>query len=136
MIYIGRPFIKTTESEVSLVSHVKNEAEGKETDLYYSVEPHYAKYLCQEQADAFVLPMLLRAVVTKQNIEVDAPVSEKLLHNLRHGLLYALEKAYNKGILPFLKEVPVCDTVGGGYFYQLPKHHLYKIWWNSSGDRL
>jgi len=92
MIYIGKPFIEKDNDRVRLVAHVKNEGENKEIDLYYSVEPEFAQYLCHEQADAFVLPMLLRAAVSHQSIEIDAPLSEKLYHNLKHGVLYAMYK--------------------------------------------
>ena len=90
MITIGQPCIKESGDRVCLVSHVSNEAEGVELDVFYSVEPQYREYLCDETADAFVLPLLLRAVVSNQDIRVDAPMSEKLYHNLRYGVLHAL----------------------------------------------
>ena len=52
--------------------------------------------MCNEQADAFVLPMLLHAAVTKQDISVEAAISERLMHNLRYGVLYALDKMVEK----------------------------------------
>lgn len=93
MITIGQPIIKENGDRVCLVSHVSNEGEHKELDVYFSVEPQYREYLCDETADAFVLPVLLRAVVSNQDIRVDAPMSEKLYHNLRYGVLYALSHA-------------------------------------------
>lgn len=93
MIKIGKPYITECDGRVRLVSHIINEGEGKELDLYYSVEPQYGKFLCDETADAFVLPMLLRAVVSCQEIVVEAPMSEKLYHNLLYGVLYALKHA-------------------------------------------
>lgn len=95
MIRIGKPYIEEQNGEIRLISHVTNDKEGKSIDLYYSVDSEYSQYLCNEQADAFVLPMLLRAVITGQCIEVDAPLSEKLLHNIRYGVVYALKTAYD-----------------------------------------
>lgn len=93
MITIGRPYIKESGDRICLVSHVSNEGEHKELDVYFSVEPQYREYLCDETADAFVLPLLLRAVVSNQDIKVEAPMSEKLYHNLIYGVLYALSHA-------------------------------------------
>lgn len=98
MIYIGKPYIEEREGRVHLTSHITNELECKNIDIFYSVEPEYAKFLCYEQADAFVIPMLLRAIVTGQDIEVDAPLSEKLLHNLQYGVVYALTNLSMKNI--------------------------------------
>ncbi len=95
-IKIGHPYIEQHDNEVRCIAHVTNEIENYDLDLYYSVEPEYGKYLCAEQADAFVLPLLLRGVITNQNICVDAPMSEKLYHNLQYGVLYALAKAYQR----------------------------------------
>lgn len=75
------------------MSHIISEAENKELDMFYSVEPQWKDYLCNETADAFVLPLLLRAVVSNQDIKIDAPLSEKLYHNLQYGVLYALSYA-------------------------------------------
>lgn len=47
-------------------------------------------------ADAFVLPMLLPAVKSHQNIIVESSISEKLFYNLNDSVLYALTKAYEK----------------------------------------
>ncbi len=93
---IGQPRIESSQNETRLVAHLVNEAENYATDLFYSVAPQYAKYLCAEQADAFLVPILLRAVMTQQDIWIDAPISEKLLHNLHFGALYALTKAFQK----------------------------------------
>ena len=93
MITIGQPYIKESSDRACLVSRVSNEAEGIDLDVLYSVETQYKEFLCDETADAFVLPLLLRAVVSNQDIRVDAPMSEKLYHNLKYGVLYALSYA-------------------------------------------
>ncbi len=120
MITIGQPYIKERGDRICLVSHVSNEGEGKELDVFYSVEPKYREYLCDETADAFVLPLLLRAVVSNQDIRIDAPISEKLYHNLRYGVLYALsharkttQKVYGlKPLTTAIKKVDIsCSTL-------------------------
>lgn len=103
MIFIDKPYVNEKGGRILLSSHIKNEGEGIENDLYYSVEPDYKKYLCYEQADAFVIAMLLRAIVSGQDILVDSPISEKLYHNLTNGLIYALTKAAIKTPLHFIK---------------------------------
>lgn len=90
MIHIGQPYIEEKDGKTFLISNIKNELENKDINVFFAVEPEFANYLCHEQADAFVVSMLLRAVVTGQDIEVDAPISEKLLHNLRYGVIHAL----------------------------------------------
>lgn len=90
MIHIGKPYIEEKDGKTFLISNIKNELENKDINVFFAVEPEFANYLCHEQADAFVVSMLLRAVVTGQDIEVDAPISEKLLHNLRYGVIHAL----------------------------------------------
>lgn len=105
MIHISKPYIEKKDGKTFLISNVRNELENKDVDVFFAVEPEYAKFLCYEQADAFVIPMLLRAIVTGQDIEVDAPLSEKLLHNLRYGVIHALTTSVNKNS-KYPKDVP------------------------------
>ena len=93
MIRIGRPVIETSPEKVVLKSFIQNEGEGINEWLWYAVEPEYGQYLCDEVADAFVLPMILRATRSKQDIVVEAPMSEKLLYNLQNAVLYAASKS-------------------------------------------
>ena len=90
MIKIGAPYIEQDGELTYLKSAIENEGEKKNITLFYAVEKKYEQYLCHETADAFVLPMLLRAIVSGQDIEVDALLSEKLYHNLTNSVMYIL----------------------------------------------
>ncbi len=92
MIRIGCPFIEKREGRIYLVSNVRNEGENRNHELWFSVEKDYEEFLVSEVADPFVVALVLRAVVSKQDIEVDAPLSERLLHNLNNSVFYALSK--------------------------------------------
>ncbi len=96
MIKIGKPYIEKNGNLTYLKAVVDNEGEGRKITLFYAVENLYSQYLCHETADAFVLPMLLRAVVSGQDIQIDAPLSEKLYHNLTHSVMYILRFAHQK----------------------------------------
>ena len=54
---------------------------GNHLDLRYRVEPKIDG-LVLDRADAFVLPCLLRAMKEGWNLQVDAPISERLAANL------------------------------------------------------
>ncbi len=89
MIKVGRPIIESFPDKVVLKSWVDDEGEGIHDWLWYAVEPEYGRYLCDEVADAFVVPMILPATRSGQDILVDAPMSEKLLYNLQNSVLFA-----------------------------------------------
>lgn len=89
MIKIGKPIIESFPDRIVLKSWIDDEIEGIHEWLWYAVEPEYREYLCDEVADAFVVPMILPATRSGQDIEVDAPMSEKLLYNLQNSVLYA-----------------------------------------------
>lgn len=108
MIHISKPYIEERDGKTFLISNIKNELENKDINVFFAVEPEFANYLCYEQADAFVVPMLLRAIVTGQDIEVEAPLSEKLLHNLQYGVVYALTKSINENI-KYPNDVPTLE---------------------------
>lgn len=92
MIRIGSPFIEKREGRIYLVSNVLNEGENRNHELWFSVEKDYEEFLVSEVADPFVVALALRAVVSKQDIVVDAPLSERLLHNLNNSVFFALSK--------------------------------------------
>jgi len=96
MIRIGNPIIENQEGKTTLKAFISNDAEGVNEWLWYSTDDAYGKYFCQEVADAFVLPMILRAVKTHQNIVVESSMSEKLFYNLNDSVFYAVTKAYQK----------------------------------------
>lgn len=96
MITIDQPRIENTGGKVYLKSYINDEGENRSLDLWYAVDQEYGSYLVKETADAFLVPMLLRAVVSGQSIKVNAPLSEQLFHNVNNSVLYALKTAWNQ----------------------------------------
>ena len=93
MIRIGAPVIDNQGDLVILKALVTNEAEGKEDWIWYATSKEYGRFFCPETADSFVVPMILRAIKTHQDIVVESEISERLFYNLNNSVFYALEKA-------------------------------------------
>ena len=93
MIRIGRPVIENRGDLIIFKALVTNDAESKKEWLWYATSEEYGIFFCPETADSFVVPMILRAVKTHQDILVESEVSEKLFYNLNNSVFYALEKA-------------------------------------------
>ncbi len=93
---IQQPFIKTTATHTFLIALIKDEQNGTEKEIYFSVSNEYGKYLCDEVADAFVVAMLLPALVSGQDIKISAPVSEMLYFHIENALTYTLSKVFGK----------------------------------------
>ena len=92
MIKIGKPIIETYQDRVVLKAFIQDEGEQLNEWLWYAVEPEYGHYLCDEVADAFVLPMILPATRSHQDIQVEGSMSERLLYNLQNSVLYAASR--------------------------------------------
>jgi len=52
--------------------------------LWYSVDRAYGDFLVTENSDAFLLAALTTAMKHREDIYLEAPVSEKLFYNLKH----------------------------------------------------
>ena len=63
MITIYKPQIETVDNNVKLKCRIIDEAQAIDKELWYEVNNEYAKYLCPEVCDGFILAMLLPAVV-------------------------------------------------------------------------
>ena len=92
MIIISQPYIVEKEQTSYLCSLVKDSFLGKEYSLWYSVDSEYERFLCQEVGDSFLLIMLQIAMSSHQDIKVEAPVSARLLFNIRNSLMAMLMK--------------------------------------------
>lgn len=90
MIRISKPRIELRGGVNYLYSTICSETEGVSHEVWYRTTDEWSQYLTDEVADAFVLPMLLVALRTRENIVVEAPISEKLYYNIRNNLLYTL----------------------------------------------
>ena len=110
MIKVGKPIIESFPDRVVLKSWIDDEGEGVHEWLWYAVEPEYGRYLCDEVADAFVLPMILPATRSGQDIVVEAPMSERLLYNLQNSVLFAASQT-TPWFEPIRKPTRRCPTI-------------------------
>ena len=94
MITISKPSIKQYESKTYLLTKISNEVDGFQDVIWFSVSPIFGEYLCQEVADPFVLLVLMQAVLTQQDVMVDAPISNKLRYNLETALIHIFTYIY------------------------------------------
>lgn len=94
MITIEKPFKEIIGDMVSLKARIHDEAQNIEDWLCYTTPIEYGEYLCDEICDAFVVAMLLPAVKTGQKIKVNAPISERLYHNIEHSVSTILQHVY------------------------------------------
>lgn len=100
--------------------------------LWFSVEDKYAQYLYAERGDAFVIGLLPVAMRRGLDIVCEAPVSERLLYQLRSTLLPLLAK-YGKNVHEVKIEAPVArepianaDGVGAGISCGVDSLHIVK----------
>lgn len=103
------------------------------TELTYETDKKYADLLCIERADAYVVAMLWYAIITGEDIEFEAPLSNRLYHGLTEKLIPAIcrneyrqikligplteEKLQNKGA------VGTGMSCGVDSFYSLRTHN-------------
>lgn len=86
MIYISHPYIEERGDRVYLISRLLDETHGWNEELWFSVAPEYRGSLCEDYADSFLLLTLLPAIKSGQDIKVDAPISRRLLFNIRNTI--------------------------------------------------
>lgn len=111
--------------------------DGKQQTIWFSVENKYAKYLCADRGDAFVIGLLPIAMRRGLDIVCEAPVSERLLFQLRSTLLPLLSR-YGKNVHEVKIDAPVASEpianaggVGAGISCGVDSLHIVK---NHSGD--
>lgn len=94
MIKISKPFKETnSQGDVLLKALVEDEL-GKKY-LWFSTEEKNQEFFNDDRGDAFLLALLLYAIKTGQNIEIDASVSEKLWYNIKTSLIHILAYVYH-----------------------------------------
>lgn len=114
MIRINAPVIEEIDGRKVLKAYVENDNENFSDWLWYASDIENGKFFCEEVADAFVLPMILRAIKTHQDIEVNAPMSEKLYYNLNEAVFYSIAKCVeqdNKKELGFDTSTFFCPSI-------------------------
>lgn len=80
--------MESSGSEVRLMAEI--ELRGKKETIWFSVDEKYGKYLVDDRVDAFVIGVLTTAMKEGSDIVCEAPVSRKLLYQLRHYLIPVL----------------------------------------------
>lgn len=113
MIYISKPIVEITDNVAFLKAIVKDGGQGKDYELWFSVDNSYGKYLTPEVADAFLLIMLQVAMQSNQEIKSEAPVSERLLFNLVNGVMPILNKLYPDNSIIGIEAPAVSCHFGG-----------------------
>lgn len=84
-LHIRTPYMKKRSEAVQICTRL--ELHGQKDILWFSVDEKYAPYLVDDRADAFVAALLTTAMKNGMDIVCDAPVSRRLLYQLRHYLI-------------------------------------------------
>lgn len=90
MIHIAAPYVTTKFKKSRLSSQVN--IGNKIHEIYYEVDSIYTDYLSTENADPFVIGLLHLALEKGEDIVSEAPISEKLHHQLTNYLIPSLVK--------------------------------------------
>ena len=89
-LIINKTFIKNNR----LISKIQYD--NKEYDMYFEVEDEYKEYLCDENANAFLIALLPFVVKHNYNVIVKDCISSKLYYQLTTYLLPLLCENFNK----------------------------------------
>ena len=69
------------------IASVMRNGGGTEKEVWFELTGALKRFVATESCDAFLVCALIPAIVQGENIEVDGPVSEKLLHNINSQLV-------------------------------------------------
>lgn len=94
MITIGRPEIQTNSDNTVTIS-TRFEMESQKNKLWFKLPVEYKNYLVTENNDAFLVALLPLGLKNGMNVKINGPVSAKLLYNLNHYCIPALNLAYS-----------------------------------------
>lgn len=100
MMYINQPKISKNQGKTKITSIVKYSQGEKE--LWYSLESEYGELLTTENADAFLIGLLLLGMKYKEDIYIDSMISEKLFYNLTNYVIKILTI-----LIPSLHEIKI-----------------------------
>ena len=90
MIRIGTPSVIQTDTGWRLVAEI--DVDSHKTSLWFETTEQYAKYLCFERGDAFVLGLLHYAMRYGHDVVSDAPLTDRLYEQLVGQFLPAFYK--------------------------------------------
>ncbi len=118
MIKFGRPVIETSDTKAILKNKV--EINGKEDEIWFSVDKIYEQYLCDERGDAYLIASLNYAMRNHHDLEFDVPITAQLLFNIQTYLIPALRETNPNFYAPKIiaeisdEELPCYGAVGTG----------------------
>lgn len=105
---IGAPRIERRGGRARLTAEIRI-GEDDVRPLWFEVEEKYGQYLCAERADAFLIGLLNFAQRERLDIVCEAPVTARLLYQIRTYLIPSL--ARNSKVLHETRiEAPMDDT--------------------------
>lgn len=111
MITIHKPYIERVNSYVWLKCHIIDSEQKIDTDIWYQTDDNWGGYFIDNQADAFLILSLLPAVRYKQDIKVEAHVSEQLYYNVNNFIIPTLSAIWG-GYKP---RIEVSGTLSTNY---------------------
>lgn len=82
---MGKPHIERRDGMAYLTAPV--DLAGREDVLWFRTDERYADYLTDDRADAFAVALMTGAMKAGADIVCEAPVSRRLLYQLRHYLI-------------------------------------------------
>lgn len=85
---IYKPTITIEDNKVIIKAAFESKTQND--TLWFSFDKKYEKYLVTENADAFLVGLLLLAMKNDEDIEVKAPISARLYYQLNHYLINAI----------------------------------------------
>ena len=96
MIKIAHPLITTIPGDGRKLSAALD-VDGKEYELWFSVDAQYGEYLCDERCDAFVLGVFYFAMCHGHDIIAEAPMTDRLYRQLTDQFFLPFCKLNNLG---------------------------------------
>ena len=84
-LHIGAPYLEDADGASRLCAEL--ELRGQAETMWFSVDEKYGPYLVEDRADALVVGLLTTAMKDGPDIVCEAPVSRRLLYQLRHYLI-------------------------------------------------
>lgn len=127
MITINTPYLEQNCESIYLKSNIVDEVQNINEIVWFQTSLEFGKFFVDEVADPFLVALVMPAIRYKEDITVNAKVSEQLYYNLVHyvipyisaswGGVHAKDngKRVNK---QKLQSPSICNRLfnGGGFF--------------------
>ncbi len=91
---VSKPTLQVKDDKTFVISSILDEKTNTSKDMFFAVSNEYAPYLVTEHADAFVVALILPALLSKQDIIIKGTISNSLLYHSK-TLIFLLSKAFN-----------------------------------------